>query len=221
MLQIKNNRLMHLVLALLVVSLIPQALAVPDAPAVSDAKVKLKVGFVYNFLKFIDWPQEKEKQKDSDTEKTITIGIIGPEELFGAFKPMEKKTVKKRRIVIKHFTGFEKPRKSRDKTDTKWDKNIETLKTCEVLIFSAEHTATVESLKEILNALKGSPILTVSEQVDFLENGGIINFLKEGKKTRFEINLISAKSNKLKIDARLLKMAKRVVQKKPANGDEN
>ncbi len=45
----------------------------------------------------------------------------------------------------------------------------------------------------------------------FLESGGIINFVMEEKKVRFEINMTAAKSAKLKIRSQLLRLAKRVI----------
>jgi hypothetical protein len=56
-------------------------------------------------------------------------------------------------------------------------------------------------------------VLTVGEQENFLENGGNINFLRIAGKIRFEINLDSVKDNNLKIRSKLLKLAKRVINK--------
>lgn len=50
-----------------------------------------------------------------------------------------------------------------------------------------------------------------SESEDFLENDGIINFLREDRKPHFEINLSAGKQNDLRISSQLLKLAERVV----------
>jgi hypothetical protein len=46
---------------------------------------------------------------------------------------------------------------------------------------------------------------------DFLESGGIINFVMEDEKIRFEINNKAAKLTKLDIRSRLLRLAKRTI----------
>ena len=66
--------------------------------------------------------------------------------------------------------------------------------------------------------MNDSSILTISETEGFLESGGVINFVTGKKKLKFDINLIAAEKAKLKFRAQLLKLAKRVIQKK--NGSD-
>ena len=65
---------------------------------------------------------------------------------------------------------------------------------------------------QIIEALASSPVLTVGERANFLEDGGNISLLVEGNKVRFEINLASAKQNALKISSKLLQLAKRIIE---------
>jgi hypothetical protein len=51
----------------------------------------------------------------------------------------------------------------------------------------------------------------VGETPGFLDAGGMIGFLLEENKVRFEINLNAADSARLKIGSRLLILARRVV----------
>jgi hypothetical protein len=46
---------------------------------------------------------------------------------------------------------------------------------------------------------------------DFLKTGGIINFLMEDEKVRFEIHNTAAKRDKLNIRSKLLRLAKRTI----------
>lgn len=68
-------------------------------------------------------------------------------------------------------------------------------------------------LPGLLPALQKAGVLTVGECEPFAAQGGIINFLMEADKIRFEINLNAAEQTGLKINAQLLKLA-RVVHKK-------
>ena len=49
--------------------------------------------------------------------------------------------------------------------------------------------------------------MTVSESPDFLEQGGVINFLIKDGSVRFDINLEPVRTARLKLDANLLKVA--------------
>jgi hypothetical protein len=51
-------------------------------------------------------------------------------------------------------------------------------------------------------------VLTVGESPDFLRQGGIINFVLEDGKVRFEINQDAATQADLRISSRLLRLAR-------------
>jgi YfiR/HmsC-like len=59
--------------------------------------------------------------------------------------------------------------------------------------------------------LPAAPVLTVGEGDDFLTAGGMIGFLLEDNKVRFDINLVAARSAGLAIGSRLLILAQNVV----------
>ena len=59
-----------------------------------------------------------------------------------------------------------------------------------------------------IRAAAGTPTLTVGETPDFIELGGMIKFISEGGKVRFEINRQAAERVKLRISSRLLLLAR-------------
>jgi hypothetical protein len=62
-------------------------------------------------------------------------------------------------------------------------------------------------LKAALSALGTSSVLTVSDAADFTRLGGMIQFVLEGNKVRFEINLAAAQRASLSVSSELLKVA--------------
>lgn len=56
-----------------------------------------------------------------------------------------------------------------------------------------------------------SPLLTVGEQADFLQRGGMIRLFVEDQKVRFSINQKAAASAGLQISSRLLRLAHSVI----------
>lgn len=59
-----------------------------------------------------------------------------------------------------------------------------------------------------LRMARGRAVLTVGENPDFLKQGGIVNFIVEDGKLRFEIDQEAAEKAKLKISSRLLRLAR-------------
>jgi hypothetical protein len=59
-----------------------------------------------------------------------------------------------------------------------------------------------------LRAARATPQLTVGEGPDFLAQGGIINFVRDDGKVRFEINADAAARADLRISSRLLRLAR-------------
>jgi len=210
--KIKACILAVLALTLLVAPIVPKA----RAESTSSREYQIKAAFLYNFIKFVDWPEEKM----ADSNEPITIGIIGSEDFIKAFEPIIHKKVKNRSISIKYFKGYEKLERTQE-DDRQWNQKMEALKTCHVLMFCSCDSVRIKDLSQIIKALKGSPVLTVGETDGFLEFGGIINFLMEDKKVRFEINNAAAKEAKLKIRSKLLRLAKRVIPEKPSDEDKN
>lgn len=59
-----------------------------------------------------------------------------------------------------------------------------------------------------LRATAGMPVLTVGETLRFLQQGGMIRFYPQGANVRFDINREAAERVGLKINARLLEVAR-------------
>ncbi len=168
-----------------------------SADSTSSQEYQVKAAFLYNFLQFIDWPEEK----ITNNKHSITIGIIGDDPFKNAFNPIKDKKVKGMVVVIKRFESFENLKNSAKD-------NFETLKKCHLLFICNSER---KNLNEIIDTVKHHSVLTVGEMKGFLEAGGIINWFVEEKKIRFNINATAAKQSKLEIRSKLLRLAKNVV----------
>jgi hypothetical protein len=58
-----------------------------------------------------------------------------------------------------------------------------------------------------LRAARRTPTLTVGETADFLQQGGVIAFVADGRNIRFAISADAAEQAKLQVSSRLLKLA--------------
>ena len=62
----------------------------------------------------------------------------------------------------------------------------------------------------LLDTVANLPILTVGDQPNFCQRGGIINLLVLDGRVRFEIDLSRARRSGLKMDSQLLRLASKV-----------
>jgi hypothetical protein len=81
------------------------------------------------------------------------------------------------------------------------------------LYISASETS---RLGQILEATRHSGTLTVSDIPHFVERGGIIGFVKQQDRIRFEVNRSAAEDSHLTLSSELLKVALRVMNKDTA-----
>jgi hypothetical protein len=70
-------------------------------------------------------------------------------------------------------------------------------------------------VKNDLDALRGQPVLTVSDADNFLQNGGMIQFLIQAKHVRFAVNLDAVRNARLSLSSELLRVALAVNGKPP------
>jgi hypothetical protein len=179
-------------LRLIAAGLMCVALAVPSraqtANSADSSEYLIKAGFTYNFAKLMQWPANAFPQANSP----IVIGILGTDP-FGTTLDavLAGKKVNARNFVVKHL---------------KWGTDI---KGCNILYVSTSEAA---HLDEIFRLIKGQPILTIGQMPDFARRGGIINFIIEDDKVRFEVNVEAAKQADINISSRLLTLAKIIPQ---------
>jgi hypothetical protein len=159
--------------------------------ASNSSEYLIKAGFIYNFAKFVEWPSAAFSQGDSP----IVIGVLGTDP-FGSVldRLVEDKKIGQRGFVVKRY---------------KWGKDLKELKDCKILFVSASEKAHND---EIVELVKGLPILTIGETPGFAERGGVIRFTVEENRVRFEVNVEAAHKADLNISSRLLTLAKIIPQ---------
>jgi hypothetical protein len=187
-------------------------LGAPNEPQL-DREYPIKVGFVYNFMKFTHWPTElvedHNNSNTSDSNEPMTIGIIGEDPFGKSFDVLKKKLVRGRKIVLRRFQGFEAVQQSSER--------LEAIQKCHVLFIGSSKE---EEVRHIIDLVEDHAVLTIGETKGFIESGGIINFIQEKKKVRFEVNIIAAKHSKLQISSKLLALARRIIKEESAEETE-
>jgi len=70
---------------------------------------------------------------------------------------------------------------------------------------------------QVDSSLANAPILTLSSQAGFAEQGGMIEFYLEQSKVRMKVNLRALNQSSIKLSSKLLRLLKIVKQKDEAN----
>jgi len=144
---------------------------------------EVEAAYLSNFAKFIDWPA----RAASAPNDPFYVCVLGQD----PFGPLLESALKGESI-----NGA--PMAARRVAAPEDAAN------CRVLFMNASKDA---QLGNILSALGTSAILTVSDMPGFTRGGGMIQFVIDGNRVRFEINLAAAKRAGLNLSSQLLKLA--------------
>jgi YfiR/HmsC-like len=152
--------------------------------AQASNEYQVKAAFLYNFAKFVDWPAEA----FGDRNAQLVICVVGDDPFGGALdQAINGKSIGGRSLAVRRL---------------KWGQE---LRSCHVLYISSSER---KRLAQIIQSLRGASVLTVGEMGEFAQQGGIINFIWEANKVRFEINSQGSDQARLKISSKLLSLAK-------------
>jgi YfiR/HmsC-like len=168
--------------SLLAVATLVCAQARAEDTSQRPSEYQVKAAFLYNFVKFVDWPATP-----AGKERPIELCVLGKDPFGGALEHVvEGKMVNGRLLTIRHIG------------------DIAAARSCHVLFISVSEAGRVTAITRAVDAWG---VLTVSEIDRFSERGGIITFLMEGQRVRFQINPKAAASAGLKISSKLLQLA--------------
>jgi len=158
---------------------------ITTGPGATAPETELKAAFLYNFAKFVEWPAEA----FSSETAPIQLAVFGDED-FGA----------KLRVLLNDKKAHGRSFEVKTITNPQEAKNFR-------IVFVASSEA--RRAPQVLEATRKSPVLTIGESEQFLELGGMINFVFEDAQLRFEVNPEAAQKAKLEISSKLLRLAKK------------
>ena len=154
-----------------------------------DAEYRVKAAFLYKFGGYIEWPGQVFASADSP----LAIGVMGADALADELAQLVAgRSVAGRPVTVRKLRPGD------------------SIAGLHVLFVGRAES---RRLAGILAAAKSRALLTVTESDDALELGSTINFVVVDDKVRFDVAPPPAESGNLKISARLLAVARKVVAK--------
>lgn len=151
------------------------------AHAADDLEYKVKAAYLYNFTKFITWPETP--------NTTFNICIVGKNPFGDLLDALETKTALDKPIRLFRF------------------ESVKQAKNCQIVYLESSENRESISTPGVLTVGTLNNTLTVSSQPFFAEQGGMIGFVIEAEKVRLHINLKALKQAGLGISAKLIEVA--------------
>lgn len=140
-------------------------------------KEQIKAALVFNFLKFTEWP--------ADTANgPLTLCVAGPDrKTEAAFAQVQGRMIENRTIQVRTVRGGD-------------------VAACHLLYI---HDIGRDLLTHVV---AGNPnLLTVGDQDDFTEAGGVIGLVEYQGRLQFKVNLDMLKRGNYKLSSQLLRLA--------------
>lgn len=166
------------------------AMAAARPQSAHPTQYDVEAVYLFNFGKFVSWPQKN--------TPGFVICVLG-ENPFGSAldrtisgESIAGKNVEDRQLAHEAEVGG-----------------------CSILYISRSEE---QHLPRILNATRNAPVLTVSDIPNFTQRGGMIQFVVDNGKVRFQVNRTPAERSGLALSSELLKVAVRVTNSSGKEG---
>ena len=154
----------------------------PAEPPRSEYDVK--AAFLLNFTKFVEWPPES----FADTNSPISICILGKDPFGHTLDDIvQGETVNGRKLAVRRIAQMPASNE------------------CQVVYVATNDHETGRGLANL-----GAGVLTVGDGESFIRDGGMIAFIVQNRRVRFDIKQSAADNAGLKLSSKLLSVARSV-----------
>jgi YfiR/HmsC-like len=155
-----------------------------QASAQQPLEYQVKAAFLLNFTKFIEWPPTAFSTPDAP----LTLCILGADPFGSALDQIVAgEVVNGRKLSVERIKRAPGPQ------------------SCQVLYVGSPEKETLKILSGV-----GPRVLTVGEGAGFLRSGGIIAFVIDNRRVRFDIHQATAENAGLALSSKLLSVARSV-----------
>ena len=147
-------------------------------PENENPEYQVKAAFLFNFLKFIEWPAA------ASNDSPWVIGVLGHDP-FGDLldNAVRGEIVNGRPVEVRRYS------------------HVADVKDCSILFIGRAEFERVGTVTQ-------PGLLTVGEAPDFLKSGGAVNFYSKDHRVHFEIRMSAIHSAGLYVSSQLLKLGR-------------
>lgn len=153
--------------------------AAADAAPADSIEYEIKATYLYKFAPFVEWPQS--------AAPAFNLCIVGDDPVAVAIDQAAKgQSIAGKPLVVKHLSAAAPDAG------------------CQVMYIAGTDTQTAA---QALAAMKGAPVLTVTDEASHPNDRAIISFVIDANHVRFDIDDAAAAQDGLVISSKLLGLA--------------
>ncbi|MEO5988528.1 MAG: YfiR family protein [Candidatus Eisenbacteria bacterium] len=143
-----------------------------------------KADMVWNLAKFVQWPERSMPKGRGQ----LIVTILGEDEFAATLaNQLSNRTVNGKPVFVR------------------FAQRVQDVRGSHMVYIAAPEMAHADA---ILEALKGTPVLTLADAPGFASRGGMVNFSSNDGRVRFEIHMGHTEESGLHISSRLLALAR-------------
>lgn len=144
-----------------------------------DVDYKAYTLFIYNFMKYIEWPE-------ANSKGDFVLGILGDSPIYKELQIVAgSKKIKGHNIVVKYIKPEEAPG-------------------CQMIYITSSKSSFLKPLKE---QMKDKPVLLVGEREGLAKKGAALSFVTlDDDALKFDINKKEIEQHQLKISSSLVSL---------------
>ena len=178
----KSRRTLRFLLLLLL--LVIPAASTSLGQAAPSRENQVKAAFIYNFAQFVEWPDNAFLGNGAP----FVIGVLGDAGLHGELeRTLKGKTAGGREFAVRFYA------------------RPSDVQRCHILFIPASEQARAA---DVLQRVSHQGTLTVGDFDGFTAAAGVVRFMTEDNKLRFEVNVDAANDERLRVSSKLLKLAR-------------
>lgn len=147
-----------------------------------NTETDVKAAFIYNFTKFVEWPDSA-----LPPDAPLHLCMLGTDDIGARLRLLHGREAQGHPLHVRTLDS------------------IADHKGCHVIYMAKNAEA---QLAQLLQQLESTPVLTVSDSKGFVRKGGMIELFVESSRVQFSINTLPAQATGLKISARMLQLAR-------------
>ncbi len=156
-------------------------------PVAARSEYQIKAAYLFKFLGFVEWPP----QAFDSPQAPLAVGVLGADPLADELAAIvSSRQVEGRPVLARGLRPDESPAHLH-------------------ALFVGR--GSLNRLPALLAQARGRALLTITEAPDTPAEGSAINFVVVDNKVRFDVVLSTAEQMNLKVSARLLAVARKVL----------
>jgi hypothetical protein len=180
----------NIILLWLAVMLVAPTVCLADArePAVEEA---VKAAILFNFIRFVEWPVSIVPDPDAPR----VVAIFGQDALQEKVVDLAASAALASRVSVLEVKDL--------------DHLAASIEQIQVLYIAR---SAKKDIPRILGLLQARAVLTICDDENFVRQGGMMNYVRNDSRIRFDINLDEAEKSRLKMSAKLFGLARVIVR---------